>query len=91
MPIRASDLAGMAGDTLTAKARVEAIRIEDGGAFVDVAVSTRNQEGDEVLTGYATARLDRRPRSRAAAAPAVRERAQLASACTIHMLEATSL
>jgi acyl dehydratase len=46
------------GDTLTATAEVEAIRAEGDGQLVDVAVSTRNQTGDEVLSGYATARLD---------------------------------
>jgi acyl dehydratase len=46
------------GDTLTAAAEVEAIRVEADAQFVDVVVSTRNQAGDEVLSGYATARLD---------------------------------
>jgi acyl dehydratase len=48
------------GDTLTAAAEVTAIREEDGGAPVaEFAVSTTNQEGVEVLTGTAAARLDR--------------------------------
>jgi acyl dehydratase len=46
------------GDTLTAAAEVEAIRVQRDAQFVDVVVSTRNQAGDEVLSGYATARLD---------------------------------
>ncbi len=46
------------GDTLTAKATVEAIREEDGEQLLDVALSTTNQEGQEVVAGQATARLD---------------------------------
>ena len=46
------------GDTLTSKATVEAIREEEGKHFVDLAVSTVNQEGVEVVSGHATARLD---------------------------------
>jgi len=46
------------GDTLTAKATVEAIREVGGEYFVDLAVSTVNQEGAEVLSGYAAARID---------------------------------
>jgi len=46
------------GDTLTASAEVEAIRAEGDAQLVDVALSTRNQAGDEVLSGYATARLE---------------------------------
>jgi acyl dehydratase len=46
------------GDTLTAKATVEAIREEGGKHFVDLIVSTTNQEGAEVLSGYASARID---------------------------------
>jgi len=46
------------GDTLTAKATVEAIREEGGKYFVDLTVSTVNQEGAEVLSGYASARID---------------------------------
>lgn len=46
------------GDTLTSKATVEAIREEGGKHFVDLAVSTVNQEGVEVVSGHATARLD---------------------------------
>lgn len=47
------------GDTLTATAEVTAIREEgDGTPVADLAVSTTNQDGVEVLTGTATARLD---------------------------------
>lgn len=46
------------GDTLTAKATVEAIREEGGKHFVDLVVSTTNQDGAEVLSGYASARID---------------------------------
>ena len=47
------------GDTLTATAEVTAIREEgDGTPVADLAVSTANQDGVEVLTGTATARLD---------------------------------
>ena len=46
------------GDTLTAKATVTEIRQEDGGHFVDLTVSTTNQDGVEVISGTATARLD---------------------------------
>lgn len=46
------------GDSLTAKATVEAIREEGGKHFVDLTVSTVNQDGVEVINGYATARID---------------------------------
>jgi len=46
------------GDTLTAKATVEAIREEEGEHLVDLAVSTTNQDGAEVVSGHATARID---------------------------------
>ena len=46
------------GDTLTATATVEAVREEDGQKLVDLKVSTVNQDGVEVVTGYATARVD---------------------------------
>lgn len=46
------------GDSLTAKATVEAIRQEGGQSFVDLNVSTVNQDGAEVVSGYASARLD---------------------------------
>jgi acyl dehydratase len=46
------------GDTLTARATVEAVTRSDGDHVVDFAVSTTNDRGDEVLKGYASARLD---------------------------------
>lgn len=46
------------GDTLTARATVEAIREEDGEPLVDLALETVNQEGKAVVKGSATARLD---------------------------------
>ena len=46
------------GDTLTATATVEDIREEDGVNLVDLAVSTVNQDGNEVVKGSATARID---------------------------------
>ena len=46
------------GDTLTARATVEAIREEDGQQLVDLALSTVNQDGQEVVKGSATARID---------------------------------
>ena len=46
------------GDTLLAKATVEAIREENGQHLVDLAISTTNQDGKEVIKGSATARLD---------------------------------
>jgi acyl dehydratase len=46
------------GDTLTATATVKAVREEGGKRFVDLDVSTVNQDGAEVLSGYASARID---------------------------------
>ena len=46
------------GDTLTARATVEALREEGGETLVDLVVSTVNQDGVEVFAGYATARVD---------------------------------
>ena len=46
------------GDTLTATATVKAIREEGGKHFVDLDVSTVNQDGAEVVSGYASARID---------------------------------
>ena len=46
------------GDTLTAAATVEAIREEDGEHFVDVTISTVNQDGRSVFSGRASARVD---------------------------------
>ena len=46
------------GDTLTATATVKAIHEEGGKHFVDLDVSTVNQDGAEVVSGYASARID---------------------------------
>jgi acyl dehydratase len=46
------------GDSLTARAKVEAIRDENGEKFADLTVVTVNQDGKEVVSGYASARLD---------------------------------
>ena len=46
------------GDTLTAKATVAAIREDSGQHLVDLDVVTTNQNGDAVITGSATARID---------------------------------
>jgi acyl dehydratase len=46
------------GDTLDATATVEAVRKEGGKSFVDLAVTTVNQNGVEVIKGNATARVD---------------------------------
>ncbi len=46
------------GDTLDATATVAAIRDEGGKKLVDLTLSTVNQDGKEVMTGTATARLD---------------------------------
>lgn len=46
------------GDTLDSTATVEAVREENGDHFVDLAVSTVNQDGTEVVRGNATARID---------------------------------
>jgi len=46
------------GDTLEAKATVEAIREEDGQFFADLTVETTNQDNQVVVTGTASARID---------------------------------
>jgi acyl dehydratase len=46
------------GDTLDATATVEGIREEGGHKLVDLIVSTVNQDGKEVVSGSATARVD---------------------------------
>ncbi len=46
------------GDTLTARATVESLRSEGGQSFVDLKVATTNQNGQEVVSGYASARVD---------------------------------
>ncbi len=46
------------GDTLTTAIEVTALRSEGGQNVADVAITTTNQNGEAVLTGSATARLD---------------------------------
>lgn len=46
------------GDALTATVTVEAIRHEGGLSIADFSVVTRNQNGEEVVRGTASARLD---------------------------------
>lgn len=46
------------GDDLDAKATVTAIREEGGQHYVDLTLSTTNQDGKEVASGSATARID---------------------------------
>lgn len=46
------------GDSLTTTMTVRALRDADGESLVDLDVATRNQNGDVVLTGSATARVD---------------------------------
>jgi acyl dehydratase len=46
------------GDTLTTRATVRELRVDDDGPLVEVDVSTVNQDGAEVVRGTATARID---------------------------------
>ena len=46
------------GDTLNAKATVEEVREEGGQHFVDLVVETVNQNGETVVSGSATAKID---------------------------------
>jgi acyl dehydratase len=46
------------GDTLDAKATVAELRQEGGQHFVDLTIVTTNQDGRDVVTGTATARID---------------------------------
>jgi acyl dehydratase len=46
------------GDSLTATATVTDVRETDGVRFADLALQTVNQDGEAVLTGTASARLD---------------------------------
>ena len=47
------------GDRLIATLTVDAVRTDDDGRQVaDITVVTTNGDGDEVVTGYATARID---------------------------------
>ncbi len=45
------------GDTLTTRVTVEALREDADSPLVEVSISTRNQDGEEVLAGRATARI----------------------------------
>ncbi len=46
------------GDTLTATMTVAGLRNEGGQNFVDLTISTVNQDGKEVMTGNASARVN---------------------------------
>jgi len=46
------------GDSLTARAEVTAVREDGSGPVADFAVTTTNQNGEVVLAGTASARLD---------------------------------
>jgi len=46
------------GDTLESTATVESIEEEGGNKLVNLAISTKNQDGVEVIKGYAQARVD---------------------------------
>jgi acyl dehydratase len=45
------------GDTLTAIATISAVREDAGRQLAEVDISTRNQQGQEVLSGRAVARI----------------------------------
>ncbi len=46
------------GDTLEATATVESVEDEGSGKVVNLTISTTNQDGVEVIKGYAQARVD---------------------------------
>ncbi len=46
------------GNTLVSRATIRAIREEAGQHFVDLEISTTNEDGVEVIQGNATARVD---------------------------------
>lgn len=46
------------GDDLTAVAEVTGLREEGGEHFVDLEITTRNQDGENVVQGNASARID---------------------------------
>jgi acyl dehydratase len=48
------------GDTLTATATVTGVKVENDREIVDFDIRTTNQDGVEVLSGYATAALSLR-------------------------------
>ena len=45
------------GDTLTTTLRVDSVTADSAATLVDIHVSTRNQNGEEVVVGSATARV----------------------------------
>ena len=47
------------GDTLDSTATVEALRQDGGEHFVDLSMQTVNQDGQVVISGQATARLNK--------------------------------
>ena len=47
------------GDTLDSTATVEALRQDGGEHFVDLSMQTVNQDGQVVISGHATARLNK--------------------------------
>ncbi len=47
------------GDTLDSTATVEALRQDGGEHFVDLSMQTVNQDGQVVISGQATARIDK--------------------------------
>lgn len=47
------------GDTLDSTATVEALRQDGGEHFVDLSMQTVNQDGQIVISGQATARIDK--------------------------------
>ena len=46
------------GDDLTSTATVKELREEGGQHFVDLVVFTKNQKGEEVVSGTASAKID---------------------------------
>ena len=48
------------GDTLTARGRVVAVEEQASGCLATIEIATRNQKGEEVVAGTATALLPRR-------------------------------
>ena len=47
------------GDTLIARIEIKALRDEGEPALAELEITTRNQKGEVVLSGSATARIDR--------------------------------
>ena len=46
------------GDTLTVRTTVDGVSDEDGVPVVELSIVTTNQDGTDVVSGYAAARLD---------------------------------